>query len=177
LLAELADVQLKRVSRDALARLGERWLDDCLYETVWRAAPALVQDAAPQAPLPLLSAQAMQALPALRQSARLDAYDAFIPQLEALCAEYVVRTLSRLGWAPAVGEHATEATLAARLGVQERHHRLFGRLLAILGEVGLLAREASGWVVLRALHEAQPETELARLKAAYPDATAELEMT
>ncbi|MGQ3004348.1 MAG: class I SAM-dependent methyltransferase, partial [Hydrogenophaga sp.] len=61
--------------------------------------------------------------------------------------------------------------------MQERHHRLFGRLLAILGEVGLLAREASGWVVLRALHEAQPETELARLKAAYPDATAELEMT
>lgn len=177
LVAELVDVQLKRVSRDALARLGERWLDDCLFETVWRAAPLMDHDAAPQTPLAMLSAQAMKALPGLRSSARLDAYDAFIPQLEALCAEYVVRTLSRLGWAPAVGEHATEAVLAARLGVQVRHHRLFGRLMAILGEVGLLGREASGWVVRRALHDAQPESELARLKAAYPDATAELEMT
>jgi acyl transferase domain-containing protein/acyl carrier protein len=177
LVAELADVQLKRVSRDALARLGERWLDDCLYETVWCAAPPLAQGSAPTAPLAALSAQAMQALPALRQSARLDAYDAFIPQLEALCAEYVVRTLSRLGWAPTVGERAAEAELAVRLGVQARHQRLFGRLLAILGEAGLLARESSGWVVRRALHDAQPGTELARLKAAFPDAAAELEMT
>jgi acyl transferase domain-containing protein/NADPH:quinone reductase-like Zn-dependent oxidoreductase/acyl carrier protein/short-subunit dehydrogenase len=40
LLAELQDVQLKRVTRDALARLGERWLEDCSYEVRWREAAA-----------------------------------------------------------------------------------------------------------------------------------------
>ncbi|MEO8804872.1 MAG: beta-ketoacyl synthase N-terminal-like domain-containing protein, partial [Burkholderiaceae bacterium] len=175
LVAELADVQLKRVSRDVLERLGERWLDDCLYETLWRPAP-LVTEAA-HLPVATLGAQAIQALTGLRESARLDAYDAFLPQLESLCADYTVRALARLGWMPAPGEHATEAALAARLGVVARHGRLFGRLLAILGEVGLLAPHRDGWTVQRAFHDVQPERELARLTAAYPDAAAELELT
>ncbi|MEO8152056.1 MAG: SDR family NAD(P)-dependent oxidoreductase [Rhizobacter sp.] len=176
LVAELADVQLKRVSRDALERLGERWLDDCLYETVWRPAPVAAHDA-PQVPLTALSAQAMPALAGLRQSARLDAYDAFIPQLEALCADYTVRALANLGWMPAPGERVGEAALATRLKIQPRHGRLFGRLLAIMGEVGLLAREGDGWQVLHAFPDVQPERELARLNATYPDAAAELELT
>jgi acyl transferase domain-containing protein/acyl carrier protein len=41
LVVELREVQLKRVSREALVRIGERWLGECLYEMVWRrAAPA-----------------------------------------------------------------------------------------------------------------------------------------
>ena len=39
LVAELRDVQFKRATRNVLERLGERWLDDCLYETHWRPAP------------------------------------------------------------------------------------------------------------------------------------------
>ena len=35
LLAQLQDVQAKRVTREALERLGERWLDDCLYQVRW----------------------------------------------------------------------------------------------------------------------------------------------
>jgi acyl transferase domain-containing protein/acyl carrier protein len=177
LVAELADVQLKRVSRDALERLGERWLDDCLYETIWRPAPLVASDAAAQTPVAALSVQAMAALTGLRESARLDAYDEFIPQLEALCADYVVRTLARLGWTPALAERTTGAALASRLGVQARHGRLFARLLAILDEVGLLAREGEDWVVRHVFPAVQPERELARLNAAYPDAAAELEMT
>ena len=38
LIAELRQVQLKRVGRDALNRLGERWLDECLFETQWKIA-------------------------------------------------------------------------------------------------------------------------------------------
>ena len=37
--AELRGVQFKRATRDVLERLGERWLDDCLYESRWQAAP------------------------------------------------------------------------------------------------------------------------------------------
>ena len=38
LIAELGQVQLKRVGRDVLNRLGERWLDECLFETQWKTA-------------------------------------------------------------------------------------------------------------------------------------------
>ncbi|CDN87115.1 type I polyketide synthase [Hydrogenophaga intermedia] len=177
LVAELVDVQLKRVSRDALQRLGERWLDDALYETAWRPAPLPLPEATHAVPTPALAEQAMRALGGLRQSARLDGYDAFIPQLEALCAQYVVQTMARLGWAPAPGERVQAEALAARLRVQPRHGRLFARLLAILAEEGLLAHEGDHWVARAAWPAVQPEAELARLHAAHPDAMAELEMT
>jgi acyl transferase domain-containing protein/NADPH:quinone reductase-like Zn-dependent oxidoreductase/NAD(P)-dependent dehydrogenase (short-subunit alcohol dehydrogenase family) len=38
LVAEMRDVRLARVTRDALGRADERWLDACLYETRWRLA-------------------------------------------------------------------------------------------------------------------------------------------
>src|SRR5690606_4983467 len=102
--AELQDVVLKRVSRDALQRLGERWLDEALYETAWPGGPR-APAGAPAAPgVAALCAPAMDALDGLRRGARLDDYDTFIPQLEALCAQYVRQTFARLGWAPAAGE-------------------------------------------------------------------------
>jgi acyl transferase domain-containing protein/protein-L-isoaspartate O-methyltransferase/acyl carrier protein len=177
LVAELADLQLRRVSRDALARLGERWLDDCLYETQWHPAPLPVAESRLDLALAGLEAPAMAALPALRSAARLDDYDRFIPQLESLCAQYVVATLRRLGWQPSAGDSTTAAALGARLGVQARHERLFERLLAILGEEGLLVRDGAGWRVPQPLPEVDPPAGLARLQAAHPDAAAELEMT
>ena len=39
LVAELRGVQFKRARRDVLEQLGERWLDDCLYEPSWQPAP------------------------------------------------------------------------------------------------------------------------------------------
>jgi acyl transferase domain-containing protein/acyl carrier protein len=38
MVAELRDVQFKRATRDVLERLGERWLDECLYESCWQSA-------------------------------------------------------------------------------------------------------------------------------------------
>ena len=36
--AELRQIQLKRVTRGGLERIGEHWLDGCLYQTQWRPA-------------------------------------------------------------------------------------------------------------------------------------------
>ena len=38
MLAEVSDARFKRVQRDALERLGERWLDEALYEVQWEEA-------------------------------------------------------------------------------------------------------------------------------------------
>ena len=42
--AELRQIELKRATRGALGRIGERWLDPCLYQTEWRPAQAEPED-------------------------------------------------------------------------------------------------------------------------------------
>jgi acyl transferase domain-containing protein/NADPH:quinone reductase-like Zn-dependent oxidoreductase len=174
LVAEVRQVQLKRVSRDALSRLGDRWLDDALYETAWRALPG---QAVSDASLPALAKAGGDALEGLRRLAGLEAYDAFLPALEGLCVEYVQQAMSRLGWAPAPGEPVREDSLAERLRVAPRHRRLFRRLLAILVEAGWLSRGPAGLAVVRPWGDVAPQGGLARLRARFPSGEAELEMT
>lgn len=177
LVAELRQLQLKRVDRDALARLGDRRLDDSLYETRWVDTPRVEPtDAAPED----LVAGAEAALPSLLRSADVAGYDRFLVGFDALCADYTVQTLQGLGWTPAPGALVDAQVLAAQLGVLPAHGRLFARLLAILGEVQLL--EAAGapgrWRVLRALPPVDTAARLAGLQAACPEgADAELQMT
>lgn len=173
-LAELLDLQLKRVSRDALGRLGGRWLDDALFETRWDATAT---PSVPALPVPELARAASGALVDLRRAADLECYDAFLPRLESLCADYVVQAMTRLGWQPRVGEKVEASALAAGLRVAPRHRRLFGRLLTILGEAGYLAGGADAWTVLRGFPAVAPEAERARLAVEFPCGGVELEFT
>ncbi len=177
LVAELTDIRLKRVSADALSRLGNRWLDDALYDVGWVEAAISGATSTTQVPIEDLRSGALAALAGLRREAGLDTYDAFLPQLDCFCLELVVRAMHRLGWTPAAGERIVPESLAARLGVAPRHHRLFSRLLEILAEGGYLAADPAGWVVGRPLAAQAPALDGAALLAAYPAAAAEIEMT
>jgi len=177
LVAELTDVRLKRVAADALARLGRRWLDEALYDLGWIETEAAPADSVPTVSIEDLQSGAMAALDGLRADAGLEQYDAFLPRLDRLCLELTVRALQKLGWNPAVGERVSTHALAERLGVAAQHRRLFGRLLEILAEDQLLAREGDDWKVVRALTSVQPGPDAAALAAAYPAAAAEVEMT
>ena len=174
LVAELTDVQLKRVSRDALGSLGERWLDEALFETRWQAATG---SSAQHVSIPSLVKAASDAVGDLRRSAELDAYDEFLPQLESLCADYVVQAMTRLGWQPQVGDRVDAQALAQRLRIAPRHHRLFGRLLAKLAQAGHLAGDAQALTVQRVLPSVDPATQLERLGAEFPCGLVELEFT
>jgi acyl transferase domain-containing protein/NADPH:quinone reductase-like Zn-dependent oxidoreductase/SAM-dependent methyltransferase/acyl carrier protein len=179
LVAEIMDMQFKRAEHAALARLGERWLDDCLYETRWDTAALLAREPHTWSPDKLMQA-ASGRLAALLPDDRVAAYDRHLPKLEALCLDYVVHALRRLGWQPAVGDVVRESELADRLRVAATHRRLFGRLLAILGESGVITREAaasSAWRVRAALPKVDPEaTERALNRSCPPGAEAEMEL-
>jgi len=175
-LAELFDVQLQPVSRDALVQLGERWLDHALLDVAWRSEP-LAEAVVALPDVPSLVATGARAVGALRHAAGLEEYDGFLPQLEAVCVDYVVQALQRLGWAPTVGETVQAATLATRLGVIDRHHRLFARLLDIVAEAGYLHRGEAGFAVVRPLPAVQPDPTVAALRTKFPSAAAELELT
>ena len=49
--AELRQVQLKRATRSALERVGERWLDGCLYQTQWWPAEVEPENSNQQDPV------------------------------------------------------------------------------------------------------------------------------
>ena len=177
LVAELRDVQLKRVARNALGKLARRWLDQCLWEVCWEAAPAAGQLSHAWTVATLCQA-ATEASEHLREAAGIEVYDVFLKRLEALCADFAVETMLRLGWAAVPGERMVDDEIAARLGVVERHRRLFGRLLEILGEAGWLARENEVWRVERPLVEQWPARTLDRLVLDCPrGAKPELELT
>lgn len=174
---ELYDVQLTRVKRDAFNRLSKR-RDQSLWETQWKPAPIAGQPLVTGWNLAELSKNAACNSEALRLQADIDNYAIFLPRFETLCAEFITDAMLRLGWTPARGENVTEDELATRLGIVGRHRRLFGRLLEILADVGLLARDGGGWQVVRPIVEQSSERRLERLAADCPPrALPELELT
>ena len=177
LVAEIIDMQFKRVERAALARLGERWLEDCLYETRWDAAASPAQAPHTWSPDELMSAAAAR-LAALLPDAGVAAYDGHLPKFEALCLDYVKLALRRLGWQPSVGDAVSGPELADQLRIAPAHRRLFDRLLAILGESGMIARDAAAtWRVREALPDIDPEgAERALSRSCPPGAEAEMEL-
>ena len=177
--AELRHVQLRRVSRDALARLDERSMEESLYVVDWIES-ALPSKSLVSLPSPAALCAAMDgAQQSLSRASGIDAYDRFLPGFDALCADYTVQAFHELGWRPAVGEIVEPAMLASKLGIGAAHRRLVARLLAILAEIGILARDDSTrWRVIAPLPEARPTEALQRLRAnCPPGAEAELEMT
>ncbi len=75
--------------------------------------------------------------------------DDLLRELEERCVEYVFAALAELNVAFSPNELIDVNVLASRLGIQQRHRRLFGRLLAMLAEAGYLRKADAGWRVER----------------------------
>jgi acyl transferase domain-containing protein len=171
----LQGLQLKRAKPAAL--LPQRLSDTVrrmLHEVVWREAPPL------GAGLGKVARVADQVRPTLDELAirhRLDAYAHFVPALDALAAAYVVKALRQLGFEFRVGEAIDGEVLRNRLGVLERHRRLFARMLGMLGEDGVLGRLGTQWQVLAVPLPIDTESRVRELLVAHPDCEAELGLT
>ena len=112
--------------------------DTLFYEVAWEPVAAIVG-----------AAQSLRApsefAPGLR--ARFDAvadrhgiavYDALLPELDRLSLHYVIAALNELGFNWSRGRSFFVHDEAARMGVAERHQRLFARILGMLVEEGAL---------------------------------------
>ena len=104
----------------------------------------------------------------------LDAVEKMLPRLEALCGAYVRQAFLKMGWDLCPGERVSVVALAERLGVVSRHRRLFGRLLEILSEEGVLQRTDSVWEAVRPLPCDDPQKQWTSLLSQAPDFSAEL---
>jgi acyl transferase domain-containing protein/NADP-dependent 3-hydroxy acid dehydrogenase YdfG len=172
LVAEVEGLSLRRGAAPGEQAAG--W-DDWLYRVAWRTTGRTAEPSATGAPVepeqraPAALAEAVSAaLPAAADRHGLAAEHALFPRLESLCARYAADALLELGLTFEPGRRFTTAEVAARCGIVPRYGRLLERLLEILDEVGLLARDGESWEV-RAAPDSLPTPEAAEdLVAAFP---------
>ncbi|MBL8348624.1 MAG: SDR family NAD(P)-dependent oxidoreductase [Rubrivivax sp.] len=172
--AAFEGMSFKRARPGALRpapRLPQR-VQEMLYEVVWRDAPGR----GPRPTPACLVERFLPELPAIAARHRFDRYADFVPALDRLASGYVHRALAELGLALTPGRRVTAGDRAT-LGVEERHQRLFERLLEIGTEDGWLRRDGPGHVVTGQPAPADPEPLGAALAEAHPDAQAELQLT
>ena len=171
---------MKRATRAALLSASER-VEDLLYEVVWRDRP-LAGGPRPAAFLvgPERLAEAVPDMAALLSGEGLDPADLlrFLEDSERLSRAYALAALDELGWRRRAGDGVDVEALRRRLKVVEDHERLFGRLLGLLAEAGVLApAEASAdeaaegrYRVLIGSGDRLPDTALAEEALGDPEA-------
>ena len=182
IVATLAGLLVKRARRDALVRTPKGSLDDWLYEVQWQpkapaklAARGLPPDYKPTPHQ--IAADIRPKLAQLHVENGLEAYEALLPQLDALCTQYILAALRQLGWVFPPRQRFAVAALAEQTGVLERHRRFLARLLDILVDDGILKKVGSEWEVLNVPEAEDAHKHWSMLLARFPLCDAELTLT
>jgi acyl transferase domain-containing protein/acyl carrier protein/protein-L-isoaspartate O-methyltransferase len=148
----------------------DRWL----YQIAWAPRSRAGSAAWLPAVAPLTESLAASAN-ALRREHGLESYGELLPELDRLCAGYIGEALETLGGPLRPFQRVAVGTLAAQLGVVDRHHRLLGRMLEILEEDGVLRADGSGWTVRSALPTTRVDGDA--LAPRFPQWRAQVAMT
>ena len=102
-------------------------------------------------------------------------------ELERLARSYALSTLERLGWERRAGAPVDAAELRQRLRVLGEHEHLFGRILELLEDAGVLRKTEEGLVVAVGSGDplpdglpADPVEDATRLAGRYPHGANEI---
>ena len=151
-LGRLRGITLRRATREALARIvPDASASELFYRIEWEAAPPVLPAApslrGPDEVLPPVSA----AFDGLAQANGMAVYDGLLPALDSLSLAYVAQALRELGFDDHVGRRFNAPEESQRLRIAPRHTRLFGRLLAMLAEDGVLRRDGDAHEIVSTL--------------------------
>ncbi|MDE0458181.1 MAG: SDR family NAD(P)-dependent oxidoreductase [Chromatiales bacterium] len=137
---------MKRATRAAMLSASNA-MKDLLYEVVWREQPlsGAIQPAL-FLEVPETIGSRIGTFPdyLAAEGVRPEERAALLEDLDRLGAAYVLAALERLGWRRVTGEAVDAVSLCDEMGVVVQHHRLFGRLLGIMAEAGIVKREPDG---------------------------------
>lgn len=167
---ELAALRFQSATDAVLRQLKTQSIEQYLYSTDWQPLHEGSSDrrAAVESWIEGLPGDLRKR--ALEHS--LPEYERFFAEFEALCGDFFAQALLDLGWQP--GHTGTTAELADRLRVLPRHYRLFGRMLEIVAETGMLRKTAGGWAAGTGAAPRALGERLADLEKRFPGARAEL---
>ena len=162
-------MRLKRSARALKPLTPQNPLEECLYRIEWQPQPHEAFASTQAIPaLEPLSEQVARFFPVLSAEHNLEAHHTLITQLEAISADYILSALQTLGWQPAAGQRFTSEDLATQLRISTRHLKLLNRLLAILGEEGILKDTGSAWEVCSVPKDVDIQPQLAMLQKQFP---------
>ena len=114
-----------------------------LYKLVWKPAELNTTKLAN-----LLADETVRlesSIESLSKSEQVLEYQAFFAELEQLSADYTLQAFAQLGW-PHSEQRYANRLLAEMWGIDARHSRLFGRLLEIAVETGIVHQENSDYI-------------------------------
>jgi acyl transferase domain-containing protein/NADP-dependent 3-hydroxy acid dehydrogenase YdfG len=175
IIGALGGVCLRRASREALARFGSAPAAEGIhYRVNWEPAPLAPAPAAALVDPASFGPRIAERFSALAATNDLSIYEQLLPELDRLSADYAAAALQRLGFAATPGRVFAVADEAARLGVVERHARLFRRMLEILAEDGMLRARAPGYEVAAPLPTPDPAARAQALLARFSATDGEL---
>ena len=172
--AELEGIYFRRVAGIAHKPVFADWL----YETDWQPKPLAGQGTGFFPQPEALAGQMAQHVPALAAHYQLERFtEGLLPELEALSISYILQAFEQLGWQPRVGDQFSTGALASRLRIAPQHQRLFGRMLEMLAEEGILQAVGADWQVREARAAGVPRLHHEVLVEEYPENHAELTLT
>jgi len=172
----LQGLNVKPVTPQAIVGSNQDSIQDWFYEVTWRTKVFFSkQMRGNYLPTPdeidlKLSPQVTH----LIAKSELEIYQEVLTQLETLSINYVLKAFQELGWNFQVGESFSRSLIAQKLGIVQPHHRLLGRLLEMLWEVGILKPINSEWEVAQVPLVQNPESLFSSLLSQYPSASTEL---
>lgn len=150
---------------------------DCLYGIAWREQAAPIQAGIVAAePLSEIANGLQGCVAELCAENHLGDYDTLQPEIDRLCAQYIVHGFRRLGWSPRPGDRFTLDGFVDELKIVGAQRRLTERLLNTLVQDGLLERSSDAYVWRAAIEPADPDGRLVELIEKFPACSAELSL-
>ena len=175
---ELEGLHLKRADKSALQRATAGDVDRLAYRLEWQGLPDARAAGGTALPAPdSVGARLRHRVESEYARHGVAVYESLSADLDTLCAAYAAEALAKLGFSFTPGTGASTDELRRSLGIQGRHRQLLDRLLDILREDGVLAREDDAWTVRAAPCFEASDAMIARLLDRYRDCDAELRWT
>jgi acyl transferase domain-containing protein/acyl carrier protein len=143
-LGVLRGVCLRRAAREALQPSVRPAHGQSFYRLAWEEIPTPLRAAAFLAAPQTFESDVRAGFTRLATEHSMAIYEDLLPELDRLSADQVVAALRHLGFEDHPGRVFEVSSEAARLGVRDRHARLFARMLDMLVEDGLLRQRANG---------------------------------
>ncbi|WAN69217.1 SDR family NAD(P)-dependent oxidoreductase [Moorena producens JHB] len=176
ILATLFGLQVKLATPESLLGTEAFALSNCLYEVQWQHKGRFGR-LLPPTYLPSLVEISQKLNPTLDQLSSQtdnDNYGQLLTDLDKLSVEFVLQAFREMGWSYPVGKNFSAIEAIQQIRIVPSHHRLFSRLLEMLGEVGILKKTEEQWQVQQELGETNPTEKTKTLLSQYPQAQAEL---
>ncbi|NES25104.1 MAG: methyltransferase [Symploca sp. SIO3E6] len=176
IIATVKGLKVKLATKQTLLGTEVESITNWLYEVEWRSKGLLGRLLPPDfllAPVEV-SQQLTPSLTELVTQVDNTRTSEIGRSLEKLSVDYIVQALGSMGWSYQPTESFDFEAAVQRLAIVPSQRRLFGRLLAILAEVGIVKSYQQQWQVQQTLEKVNPSEQSQSLLSQYPEERATL---